>query len=152
MKSKMNKDHYILIDLFNTRVLCFADYDKFLQHTAAVGGDISEDELTGSLGMAGTISYREPVVDDAGEKIYGDFFMAIHNPQTNLGTVVHEALHVSMYILDYVGAAPSVDNQEVLAYLTQYIFEKYCEMFLEMEMDKKIAPLKMNRRTRKIRG
>jgi len=40
------------------------------------------------------------------------------------GTLVHECVHAAWDILDYIGVGVTADNDEALAYLTQFLFDK----------------------------
>lgn len=46
----------------------------------------------------------------------------------NNGTISHEALHACHFIADYVGIRPDFDNDEVLAYLIDWITDEIYKM------------------------
>lgn len=58
------------------------------------------------------------------ESNQGTLHMLLIEKDCRLNTLVHECLHVAWDILDDKGVMCSVDNQEPLAYLTDYIFDK----------------------------
>lgn len=47
----------------------------------------------------------------------------IRNPDNLAKTIVHECLHMSWYVLDYVGVEIDADNHEAQAYLQEDIFD-----------------------------
>ncbi len=40
------------------------------------------------------------------------------------GVIAHEATHVANFIFEYIGVVPSFDNDEPLAYLTQWVVDE----------------------------
>lgn len=43
---------------------------------------------------------------------------------SSLSTVVHESVHAAWEVLDLKGVVVTIDNDESLAYLTEYIYDK----------------------------
>lgn len=52
------------------------------------------------------------------------FIIMIKSLGLNYRTLVHECVHMAQYILDYKGIPTDVDNTEVVAYLTDYLFKE----------------------------
>ena len=46
------------------------------------------------------------------------------NDFNNAGEIVHESLHAANFIFDYIGYEVRPDNDEVAAYLTEWIFRQ----------------------------
>lgn len=60
----------------------------------------------------------------------GVWWVIIYLPNNSLRDACHESVHGAMSLLDAVGSKPSFDDQEPVAWLTDYIFSK-CQSFLE---------------------
>lgn len=54
----------------------------------------------------------------------------IYLPRGNLREAVHESVHAAVTLLDKLWVKVDVDNQEAVAYLTDFIFSK-CYDFIE---------------------
>lgn len=52
-----------------------------------------------------------------------EYFIAFIPEGSSIGTISHEALHLAIWVLDFVGVEVDVTNHEALCYLHQYIFE-----------------------------
>lgn len=62
----------------------------------------------------------------------GKWWVIIYLPNDSLRTACHESVHGAMSLLDVLGVKPSFDEQEPVAWLTDYIFN-CCHRFLEIK-------------------
>lgn len=60
----------------------------------------------------------------------GKWWVIIYLPTDSLRTACHESAHGAMSLLDVLGVKPSFDEQEPVAWLTDYIFSR-CLSFFE---------------------
>lgn len=111
---------FIKVDVFNCKIYLaksLEEYNSFIvkyDRSAVVGSD----ECSG---------ITADVVDDKGR-----FFvvMALHeNSRSNTQVIVHESVHAAIKIMDSCGVPISEDNQETIAYLTDYIFSKAVKFY-----------------------
>lgn len=56
------------------------------------------------------------------------WWVVIYLPTNSLRTACHESVHGAMSLLDVLGMKPSFDEQEPVAWLTDFIFSK-CQCF-----------------------
>lgn len=59
----------------------------------------------------------------AGHREGVPFFCVIHSKTSAMSVVAHEAVHAANFILDGMGCVADFDNDEVQAYIVQYILE-----------------------------
>lgn len=57
------------------------------------------------------------------------WWVVIYLPKNSLRTACHECVHGAMSLLDVLGVKPSFDEQEPVAWLTDFMFSK-CQDFL----------------------
>lgn len=58
----------------------------------------------------------------------GDAYFLLYLPEDSTSfTVSHEALHMAVFILDFVGVKYDADNHEALAYFHEYLFRRVSE-------------------------
>lgn len=57
------------------------------------------------------------------------WWIVIYLPKNSLRNACHECVHGSMSLLDVLGVKPSFDQQEPVAWLTDFMFSK-CQDFL----------------------
>ncbi|MDP5205452.1 hypothetical protein ORI99_00105 [Alishewanella sp. SMS9] len=60
----------------------------------------------------------------------GKWWVIIYLTNDSLRTACHESVHGAMSLLDVLGVKPSFDDQEPVAWLTDYIFSR-CQCFFE---------------------
>lgn len=69
--------------------------------------------------------------------------------QDTISTWVHEAVHITDIMLDHLGFPGSVDNTEIRAYLTQYVFEEISRILDSHHADQKAARKASRKSSRK---
>ena len=48
---------------------------------------------------------------------------------SSLSTLMHECIHATMYIFDYVGVEISIHNEEAFAYYSEHLFRSFIQLF-----------------------
>ena len=59
--------------------------------------------------------------------VEGDGTIYIYAEEPELGLVVHECVHAANYILNFIGCKAVRSDDEVLAYLTEHLFNQIFE-------------------------
>ena len=66
--------------------------------------------------------YGHSLIGDSGE------FILVLNPKSyekiSAGTISHEAMHITNFIAEWAGIQPSFENDEAVAYLNTWVFDK----------------------------
>lgn len=111
------------VPIYQQKVLAFDSFEELKEY--CIDNDAVMDEelnhfLNCAQAMAGVLEYKDS------EKPL-DYIMAVDD--TSLGSVSHEATHLTFYILNQVGVLFDVSNHEAFTYLQQYIFEQFLEKF-----------------------
>lgn len=113
----------IKVDVYDQIVYAF-DSEKALEKFCNQKGFFYDEYTTRmSYGCAGVLVPE----DEESEDQSGAFFILVKSKSVPL--VVHECAHVAVYILSCLGISYDVDNQEPLAYLSEYLFKEYCRQF-----------------------
>lgn len=58
-----------------------------------------------------------------------DYVVAFDKANVSNGVIVHECVHVVNHILDSLDTSPSTKEDELQAYLTQWVFEQISSIF-----------------------
>jgi len=59
--------------------------------------------------------------------------IAVDLEKYDLTTLIHECLHASLFILDYIGLKVNDENSEALCYLNDFIFKKVYDRILKIK-------------------
>lgn len=123
--------------------------DLLKQHVAVYVTD--EDRMEGlrSLGVSNPPPVDVPIhgavtIDTNDEGILVVSLLLEPTGQQDISTWVHESVHVTDIILDYLGFPGSIDNTEIRAYTTQYVFEQIGGI-----LDSHLASLKKKKNKKK---
>lgn len=103
--------------------------DLLKQHVAVYLTD--EDRMEGlrSMGVSNPPPIDGPIhgavtIDTSDEGVLVVSLLLEPTGQQDMSTWVHESVHITDIILDYLGFPGSLDNTEIRAYTTQYVFEQ----------------------------
>jgi hypothetical protein len=119
----------INIDVYNTRILAFdsfKDFQRYIKKHTVVVSDEDRQAFDGNYahGIGGILEYENPV--DPERQM--DYFIVVEGAH-NISVVTHEALHVAMFMLHYIGVSYTVNEQEPLCYLVEYVVREYIRLF-----------------------
>ena len=122
------KSKKISVDIFGVTILCLTSIKQmreFEKHNREIidapnACTLQMDEMLGVWDRSRGASIRMNVDDET-------FYIMMLKDKNHV-TAAHEAVHMSGQILDVKGVPISMDNDEVRAYLTGYIFESLCDV------------------------
>lgn len=124
----------IEIPLYKSEIMAFDSFKSLEQYRKKNNMEVSDgwyDALDGgAAGMAGHLVIAG--TDEA------EMFLALEpsyavSLEDFLGNLMHESIHISWFILSYVGVGIAVDNHEAQTYLAQHIFGEYLTKFKVLE-------------------
>ena len=116
----------INIDMFDQVIYAFdsnKSVEKYCERNGYILSDNIRDVASSSDGYVAVLS-SEPNDDDISHSI---IIMVVTS--NSLPLIVHECVHAAIFLLDLVGISVSPEEQEPVAYLTEYIFKSYCKKF-----------------------
>ena len=115
--------HRIQIPIYDktvTLIICSEELGKeYLQKEYDI-----EYSLVGSYGQFITVDYVSKGISS---------FVLWLNPDYTQGTLIHELLHASWSLLDYVGIKLTENNHEAQAYLLDYLYTQVMNITAEQD-------------------
>lgn len=100
---------------FNVRVYVTSEPEEFVKrHNLYASSDdaMDEGELTGCLGMA---------AHQVRAKAPHALFLLYLPPDCTAGTLFHEALHLTHFLMEYHGMPIDMESTELQAYTMEYV-------------------------------
>lgn len=113
----VNCDHIIYSEWLRQSVLIFTNFDEAKAELQRFGAKC--DCGTGGAGYA-----EHPEGD-------GLFWMIFRERKPGIPVIVHEAVHVVDYLLEFAGIPIEADNAEVRCYMTEWLVEELIKRFAD---------------------